>query len=165
MINYGHGDDYGKFSDYCTSPMYINKDGTSDATFGADCSSKMGGANIAGALLANSQLDFNDCFANDDGKLIHSKGGKAMESCTCDIGHSICGDQCANTAMRCQCRNKAGDIVVGDIFDIDDHIGVTWAKEHMTNVLVCQAPNGDTVAKYQGCTKNGVIQDTPECPS
>lgn len=74
MINYGHGGDYGKFSDYCTSPMYIGKDGTSEATFGADCSSKMGGANIAGALLANSQLDFNDCFANDDGKLIHSKG-------------------------------------------------------------------------------------------
>lgn len=109
-----------------------------------------------------------------------------MESCTCEIGHSICGDQCAHTAMRCHCRNNAGDINVGDIFDIgqlfphysgemvghsrltsnvDDHIGVTWAKEHMTNVLVCQAPNGDTVAKYQGCTKNGVIQDTPECPS
>lgn len=65
---------YGKFSDYCTSPMYINKDGTSEATFAADCSSKRGGANIPGAQLANSQLDFNDCFANEDGKLVPYQG-------------------------------------------------------------------------------------------
>lgn len=35
----------------------------------------------------------------------------------------------------------------------------------MTNLLVCSAPNGDTVGKYQGCTKSGVTRDTPECPS
>lgn len=74
MINYGNGGGYGNFSDYCTYPMYIEKDGSSEATFDADCSSKVGGANNPGAQLANSQLNFNDCFANDNGKLIPSKG-------------------------------------------------------------------------------------------
>lgn len=64
---------YGKFSDYCTYPMYIDKEGTSEVTFDADCSSKMGGANL-GAQLANSQLDFNDCFVNEDGKLMPHQG-------------------------------------------------------------------------------------------
>lgn len=58
---------YGKFSDYCTYPMYISKAGSS--TFDADCSSKAGVANNPGVQLANSQLDFNDCFLNEDGKL------------------------------------------------------------------------------------------------
>lgn len=66
--------DYGKFSDYCTYPTYIDKDGSSVATFDADCSSNKGGANNAGAQLANSQLDFNDCFTNMDGKLMPYKG-------------------------------------------------------------------------------------------
>lgn len=65
---------YGKFSDYCTYPMYIDKEGTSEATFDADCSSKKDGARIAGAQLANSQLDFNDCFVNVDGQLMPYKG-------------------------------------------------------------------------------------------
>lgn len=65
---------YGKFSDYCTYPMYIDKDGSSVATFDADCSSKKGGSNNAGAQLANSQLDFNDCFFNGDGKMMPYKG-------------------------------------------------------------------------------------------
>lgn len=64
---------YGKFSDYCTYPMYIDKEGTSKATFDADCSSKTGGASL-GAQLANSQLDFNDCFVNEDGKLMPHQG-------------------------------------------------------------------------------------------
>lgn len=78
MISYGNASvarqaiNYGKFSDYCTYPMYINKDGSS--TFDADCSSKVGGANDPGAQLANSQLDFNDCFLNEDGKLKPFKG-------------------------------------------------------------------------------------------
>lgn len=76
MINYGQLKvvGYGNFSDYCTYPMYIAKDGSSEATFDADCSPKVGGANNPGAQLANSQLNFNDCFANDNGKLIPSKG-------------------------------------------------------------------------------------------
>lgn len=40
-----------------------------------------------------------------------------MASCTCDIGYSVCGSNCPNTKMRCQCRNNAGDMVVGDVFD------------------------------------------------
>lgn len=78
MISYGNAPvarqaiNYGKFSDYCTYPMYINKAGSS--TFDADCSSKVGGANDPGAQLANSQLDFNDCFLNEDGKLKPFKG-------------------------------------------------------------------------------------------
>lgn len=44
------------------------------ATFDADCSSNKGGANNAGAQLANSQLDFNDCFFNGDGKMMPYKG-------------------------------------------------------------------------------------------
>ena len=136
---------YGKFSDYCSFPTYIDTVGTSVATFDADCSSKKGGTNNLGAQLANSQLDFNDCFVNDDGKLIPHKGlanprsqtyglskssvqmltadrlcssGKAMESCSCDIGYSVCGSNCPSTKMRCQCKNKAGEMVVGDMFDI-----------------------------------------------
>jgi hypothetical protein len=46
-----------------------------------------------------------------------------------------------------------------------DYFGVTWSKEHMTNLLVCPAPNGDTVAKYQGCTKNGASQPISQCPT
>lgn len=46
-----------------------------------------------------------------------------------------------------------------------DYIGVVWSEEHKTNLLVCPAPNGDTIGKYQGCTKNGVTRDIPECPS
>lgn len=67
-------DKYRKFADYCTYPTYIDKDGTSVATFDADCSSMKGGANMVGAQLANSQLDFSDCFVNDDGKLMPRKG-------------------------------------------------------------------------------------------
>lgn len=74
MVNYGKLSGYGKFSDYCTYPMYIDKDGSSVATFDADCSSNKGGANNAGAQLANSQLDFNDCFFNGDGKMMPYKG-------------------------------------------------------------------------------------------
>lgn len=67
-------ENYGKFADYCTYPTYIDGKGTSVATFDADCSSKKGGAGILGAQLANSQLDFNDCFVNDDGKFMPHKG-------------------------------------------------------------------------------------------
>lgn len=74
MVNYGQVVGYGNFSDYCTYPMYIVNASTSEATFDADCSSKVGGANNAGAQLANSQLNFNDCFTNLDGKLMPSKG-------------------------------------------------------------------------------------------
>lgn len=41
-----------------------------------------------------------------------------MQSCTCDIGYSVCGSNCPSTRMRCQCRNEAGEMVVGDTFDI-----------------------------------------------
>lgn len=41
-----------------------------------------------------------------------------MEYCACDTAYSVCGERCANTAMRCQCRNMAGDMIAGDIFDI-----------------------------------------------
>lgn len=41
-----------------------------------------------------------------------------MHSCTCKMGNSVCGDQCADTAIQCQCRNPAGDTITGDIFDI-----------------------------------------------
>lgn len=41
-----------------------------------------------------------------------------MEDCTCDITYSVCGSNCPSTQLRCQCKNKAGDMVVGDSFDI-----------------------------------------------
>lgn len=44
--------------------------------------------------------------------------GKAMESCSCDIGYSVCGSNCPSTQMQCQCMNKAGNMVRGDMFDI-----------------------------------------------
>lgn len=165
QVSPGGNGNYGKFSDYCTWPMYIDKAGTSMATFDADCSSEMGGFHNIGAQLANSQLDFNDCFMNDDGKMVPHQGGKAMETCQCDIGYSVCGNDCPNTKMQCQCTNKAGVSVVGDTFDIGDYIGVTWSAVHMTYLLVCPSPNGDTVAKYQGCNKNGAFQDIQECPT
>ncbi|KAG6360378.1 hypothetical protein INS49_011436 [Diaporthe citri] len=132
MINYGQPDvvGYANFSNYCTYPMYIAQNGTSEATFDGDCSSKVGGANNPGAQLANSQLNFNDCFMNSDGKFMPSKG-------------------------------LTGDMITGDIFDINDYIGVTWSEEHQNNLLVCASPTGDTVATYQGCTKSGVTRPDP----
>lgn len=53
----------------------------------------------------------------------------------------------------------SADLVEGD------YIGVTWSEEHMTNLLVCPAPNGDTVAKYHGCTENGATRYTQYCPT
>lgn len=68
------GDNYQEFSDYCTWPMYMDKTSDSPGTFNADCSSESGGFHNIGAKLANSQLDFNDCFTNDDGKMVPYKG-------------------------------------------------------------------------------------------
>lgn len=43
-----------------------------------------------------------------------------MKSCTCDIGYSVCGSDCPNTSMRCQCKDYDGNLVTGDIFDIGE---------------------------------------------
>lgn len=41
-----------------------------------------------------------------------------MQTCTCKMGYSVCGDQCADTAIQCQCKDLVGNMVTGDIFDI-----------------------------------------------
>lgn len=52
-----------------------------------------------------------------------------MRSCTCDIGYTVCGSNCPSTQMRCQCRNEAGETVVGDTFDIGQLHLVTTARQ------------------------------------
>ncbi|KAK2607531.1 hypothetical protein N8I77_006197 [Diaporthe amygdali] len=158
---------YGNFSDYCMWPMYIDNPGNPTVTFDADCSSIKGGAGFS-AQLANSQLDFNECFVNKGGILMPWKGGNAMKTCTCKIGLSACPDLpggCPNTWMRCECHNGTPNTITVSKFDLGDYVGVTWSPEHQNNLLVCPAPNGDTIAKYQGCSKDGVTSPIDKCPS
>lgn len=49
--------------------------------------------------------------------------------------------------------------------DQGDYIKVVWSDEHETNLLVCPSAIGDTVAKYQGCTKDGVTLEVSKCRS
>ncbi|KAG8160246.1 hypothetical protein KVR01_009782 [Diaporthe batatas] len=127
---------YGKFSDYCMYPLYIDRAESSMATFDADCSSKKNGFHYIGTELAKSQLDFNDCFMNDDGNMVPHQG---------QAPHLLMTPPPNN-------KNKAGVTVASAMFDI----ATCWSARH-------PSPNGDTVGKFQGCNKNGAIQHIQVC--
>ncbi|KAK7906477.1 hypothetical protein PG985_016214 [Apiospora marii] len=112
---------YGSFTASCQHYDYI---GEFDTGLKADCLDNNGN-------WVHTELDFNSCFANDDGTVVWRKNGNAMYSCL-DIGReedcirpdvNMFLPECQMVAKLFQCgtRDRPDDDICNQI-DINEHI-------------------------------------------